>query len=604
MAGPVTRRPTRHRLRLRLILLVCVAVGSAAVALTLRGTDALDSLELDTIDTRFEIRGAREAPRDIVIVALDDRTLTGVDLGRAPMRALQARVLERLRRDRPRLIAYDMQFIGRSSPRADEALVQAISRARPVVLATRNVPQGPPLRVPAGERDPGRLGARLGSVEALNDEDGVVRVMPYFSDPPQAFAVVAAEELLGHPVDQGAFPDGAAWIDFRGPPGTFREYSMSRVVDGDHRPGTFSDKVVLVGATSPDLRDIVMTPSSADPMPGVEVHANSLATILDGFPLSDASAPVAIGLAILLASLAPLVAVRFSAAVAIGAAFLAAAIFAGGAQLAFEGGSILPVTYPLAGLVVGTAGAAAVDLLLETRERRRLHQAFLRFVPEHVVDEALAHTGDDLRLGGETIEATVMFCDLRGFSSFAERHSASTVIQTLNRYLTDMTDAIFEHGGTVVSYMGDGVMGVFGAPVEQPDNAERAFAAGRDMLDRRLPAFNQWLLDRGLGEGFRIGIGLCTGPVTSGNVGSERRLEYAAVGDTTNVAARLQEKNKELGSQLLMAESTRVRLRVADAELVSVGEHQIAGRTGNIKVWGLASPDSAAPHAAEAARNA
>src|SRR5688500_4444279 len=93
--------------------------------------------------------------------------------------------------------------------------------------------------------------------------------------------------------------------------------------------------------------------------------------------------------------------------------------------------------------------------------------------------------------------------------------------------------------------MGDGVMGVFGAPVEQPDNAARAVAAGREILERQMPAFNAWLREAGFGQGFRIGIGLCTGPVTSGNVGSARRLEYAAVGDTTNVAARLQEKNKD-----------------------------------------------------------
>jgi adenylate cyclase len=586
-----------------LILLACVGVIAAALTLTLRATDGLHALELDTIDARFVLRGTQEPPRDIVIVALDDRTLTELDLSPSAIpRTLHARVLERLRRDRPRLIAYDMQFIGRRGPREDRQLLQAISRARPVLLATHAV-EGRPLRVPAGERDPGRLGALLGGVEALNDEDGVVRVMPYFREPPQAFAVVGAEQVQERPVDQAAFTDGAAWIDFRGPPGTFRHYSLSRVLRGQVTPGTFRNKVVLVGATSPDLQDIVATPSSADPMPGVEVHANSLATILRGFPLREASPAVEIGLALLLAILAPLVAVRFFAPFVIGAAFLAAAIFAAGAQLAFEGGSIVPVVFPLVGLCAGTAGAAAVDLALDAQERRRLREAFSRFVPEHVVAEALAHADEDLRLGGETLEATVLFCDLRGFSNFAERHSASTVIQTLNRYLTDMTDAIFEHGGTVVSYMGDGVMGVFGAPVEQPDNAERAFAAAREMLERRLPSFNEWLRKCGFGEGFRVGIGLCTGPVTSGNVGSARRLEYAAVGDTTNVAARLQEMNKQLGSQLLMAESTRVRLRVADSELVYAGEHPIAGRTGNVKLWGVASPAEAAPRAAEVARS-
>jgi len=241
--------------------------------------------------------------------------------------------------------------------------------------------------------------------------------------------VVAAQRLLGRPVDADTFEDGVAWIDFRGPRGTFREYSLARLLRGQVDPGTFRDKVVLVGATSPDFQDIVLTPASADPMPGVEVHANSLATILDDFPLTEAPASVDIALVLLLATFAPLVAMWFSAPIAIAAAFAAAAAFAGGAQLAFNGGSILPVVYPLVGLAVGTAGASAVDLMIETRERRRLRQAFSRFVPEHVVAQALPHADDDLRLGGETVEATV-FCDLRGFSSFSERHSASTVIQT------------------------------------------------------------------------------------------------------------------------------------------------------------------------------
>ena len=248
-----------------------------------------------------------------------------------------------------------------------------------------------------------------------------------------------------------------------------------------------------MGATSPDLQDIVPTAVSADPMPGVEVHANSLATILDGFPLRKASGVIAVALALLLSLLAPFVAARFSAAVALGVGVLAAVAFAAVAQVAFNGGLILPMVPPFVGLAIGTAGAAAVDLVLETRERMRLRQALSRFVPEHVMDEVLAQTDQDLRLGGVTLEATVLFCDLRGFSSFAERNSASTVIKTLNRYLTDMTDAIFRQGGTVVSYAGDGVMGVFGAPFEQPDNADRAYAAGRDMLERCLPVFNDWL---------------------------------------------------------------------------------------------------------------
>jgi adenylate cyclase len=570
------------------------------VALTLRATDWLFPLELDTVDARYSVRGDSGPPSDMVIVGLDERSLRELRLNPSLIpRTLHARVIERLQRADPKLIAYDMQFIGRRGRREDRALLAAISRARPVLLATHAV-DGPPLRVPAG-RSARRLGAYLGGVELPAHEDGLIRSIPYFREPPQAFAVVGARLVRGEPVDGGEFDEGLAWIDFRGPAGTVREVSLSRVVRGEVPDRTFRDKIVLVGATSPGLKDVLPTPMSADPMPGVEIHANAMATILDSSALEEAAAGLEIALALVLALFAPLLAMRLSGLVAFAGGVLVAMAYLVAAQLAFEGGVILPVTYPLAGLVVGTAGAAMVDLMLETRERRRMRQTFARFVPEQVVADVLARTDDDLRLGGETLEATVVFCDLRRFSSFAERHSAATVIESLNRYLTEMSDAVLAHGGTVVSYMGDGQMAVFGAPVEQADNAERAYTAAREMLEVRLPAFNDWLRERGYGDGFRIGIGMCTGPVTSGNVGSARRLEYAAVGDTTNIAARLQQMNKKLGSQLLMAESTRVRLRVADSELVDAGEHSLAGRSGTLRVWGVASPPDAAPRGAETA---
>jgi adenylate cyclase len=259
-----------------------------------------------------------------------------------------------------------------------------------------------------------------------------------------------------------------------------------------------------------------------------------------------------------------------------------------GAQLAFSGGAVIEVVYPVLALVLSTIGSSVVEFLTTTRERQRLRRNFARFVPAAVVDDVMSRTDDDLRLGGITLESTVLFCDLRGFTRWAETKPAATVIETLNRYLTEMSEAMLAHGGTVVSYMGDGIMAVFGAPIEQPDHADRALAAAREMLSVRLPRFNGWLVDEGLGQAFRMGIGLNSGPVSSGNVGSEERLEYTAVGDTTNVAARLEGECKETQYQLLFSDSTKQRLRGDHGDLVDMGEAEIRGREASIRLWTLA----------------
>jgi adenylate cyclase len=151
-----------------------------------------------------------------------------------------------------------------------------------------------------------------------------------------------------------------------------------------------------------------------------------------------------------------------------------------------------------------------------------------------------------------------------------------------------MSDAILDHGGTVVSYMGDGIMAVFGAPLPQDDHADRALAAAREMLGVRLERFGAWALQAGLPGEMRVGIGVCSGHVMSGNVGSQRRLEYTAVGDTTNTAARLQVATRDAGVAVLVADSTRDALRSPAADLVAAGELRLRGRETPVTVWTLA----------------
>lgn len=574
-----------------------IATGIAIVLLVLgaREAELLEPLELSTIDARFQVRGGHEPRPGIALVALDGRTLAALGLQPPLPRRIHARLLDRLHKAGPALIAYDFQFVGRSCDRGDDrALAAAIRRAHPL-LATHDV-QGPPLRVHAGVRDVERtLGVRLASVGLLADPDGKVRRIPYTGQQHRSFETEASEAWLGRPIDPRRFP---AWIDYAGGPGAYPTYSLIDVVEGRVAARAFAQKLVVVGSSDPIDKDVFPTPASAVQMSGAEIHANSIATILSGFPLRSVPAAVDALLIVLLGLAAPLLSLRLGPlrVLAVGAAVLLGLVVA--AQLAFDGGEIFQLTYPALALVLSTASSSVVEFLTTTRDRQRLRRNFARFVPAAVVDDVMSRTDDDLRLGGTTLESTVLFCDLRGFTSWAESRSAATVIETLNRYLTEMTEAMLGHGGTVVSYMGDGIMAVFGAPIEQPDHPDRALAAAREMLTVRLPRFNEWLAREDRGEGFRMGIGLNTGSVSSGNVGSEQRLEYAAVGDTTNVAARLEQECKQTPYQLLLSDATRQQLSDRPDDLVDVGEVAIRGREASIRIWTVAVAQGAGGDAA------
>jgi adenylate cyclase len=254
------------------------------------------------------------------------------------------------------------------------------------------------------------------------------------------------------------------------------------------------------------------------------------------------------------------------------------------ALLAFvAAGAILPLTPALLALALGAAGAVGITYVSESRGRARTRLAFERFVAPAVVDEILRREGGELRLEGRRVEATVLFCDLRGFTTLAETLDAEQVIAVLNRYLDGVSGAVFDHGGTVVSFQGDGVMAVFGAPLAQPDHASRAVAAAREILDDALPEFNTWLTSAVPGaQPLDAGIGVNSGPVMSGAVGSAHRIEYAAVGDATNVAARLQAQ----GRGLLVSSTTYNLLGTTDAAgLRPGGEVELKGRREAVAVY-------------------
>lgn len=585
-------RPRRKRARLA--LMAAVALIAAGASLAAHGTDLLRWLELQSVDLRFSVRGERPVPRDVAVVAIDERTFNEIDKRWPYPRTYHARAIRILKQAGARVTVYDIQFTQPSArPSDDLALFDAAHAAGNVVFGTSQIAAGGRTRILGGDRNVRAARALPASAQYDLDSGGVIRRIPYITDGLHTMPVVAYERAHGHLPSRAGFGDRGAWIDFAGPPGRIAAISFSQLLQHHFPKNFFKGRTVVVGATASALQDVHPTSTSgAGEMSGPEIQASAIDTIERGVPLRSVPDAVDVLLIVLLALVAPLAGVRLGALWSSGIAVAGAALFVVGAQLEFDGGRIVAVTYPLAAALLATAGVVAVHYFTEVRERRRTRSAFARFVPAAVVDRVLEQAEDGLRLGGEEVLGTVLFSDIRGFTTFSESHPAGEVIEILNRYLGEMTDAIMGHGGTLIGYLGDGIIAIFGAPLEQDDHADRALAAAQEMLGPRLDAVNEWLAERGIAEPFAMGVGINSGLFMAGNVGSQERLEYTVIGDTVNTASRMEGLTKGSGHSLFVAESTCLMLLHEPPLLEYVGEFEIRGRSGKMKIY---APAPAAP---------
>lgn len=585
------------RRRLRVLLIVAAGVLAGALGLILDGTGALDGAESIAVDQRFQIRGVHDIPNDVVVVGIDDTTLIDLEIRPPLKRSLHAQAIRNLTAAGAKTIVYDIQFsgatpafdesaaAGEAATREDISLLDAIAASRRVVLGTSEVTdQGDPGVLP-DDAELKRTGTLVG---VANFRDGHFARLPFELDGFPTLAVAAVTKATGRPPTKEGFGPDGAWIDYHGPLSSIRSISFSRVLANTFKRADLQGKIVVVGNTANRLGDVHPTPFGGLPMSGPEIQANAISTLLRGVPLRDASTWLNVLILLGLVSVATVAALRRSAllGILVAAGLIAAFLFL--AQLAFDGGRVLDVAAPVLATALAGLTGLVINYWFVTRDRTRLRTAFARFVPAPIVDDVLHKAGDSGRLGGQRLYATVMFADLRGFTAAAERLPPETVIDVLNRYLTEMSDAVLDHGGTLVAYQGDGLMAVFGAPIEQADHADRALDAAREMRDVRLPRFNAWATSINIVDDFRMGIGLASGPVMSGNVGSERRLEYAAVGDTTNTAARLEALTKETPHMLLIADTTRAAASRSVADLTAVGSLDVRGRQVPASVWTLA----------------
>lgn len=438
---------------------------------------------------------------------------------------------------------------------------------------------------------PGKLDD-VGLVRFFNDPDGVVRrfapVFPLGGDEVWVtFAQLLAARAAGKEVPETFQPLTA--IAFSGPPGTVPRVSFQRFLGPDALQDpqiqALKGKVVIIAYEPSGLQDIHQTPYArgffnipARLMSGPEVHANIVETLLQGrFPRPVAApwrllylaAILALGLALFF---------RFSPLWGLAVLVLLALLLAACSYVLFRQDWLLPTAAPQLGLVLGYLAILGLRLTGEERERARLRQIFGRYVSGEVLEKILA-SGKPPDLGGEAFTVTVLFADIRNFTTISESLRPHEVVEMLNTYFSRACEPILEQGGMVDKFVGDAVMAVFGAPHPQPDHARRALKAALAMA-AAAKGFQDWMAARFAGQNipeFRIGIGLHTGETVIGNIGTPKRFEFTAIGDTVNTASRLEGLTKELGWQIVASDAT---IKAAGPGVVTGGreEHRVKGR--------------------------
>jgi adenylate cyclase len=390
--------------------------------------------------------------------------------------------------------------------------------------------------------------------------------------------------------------DGYVQIDFHGPPRTYPWYSLSDVVAGKLPHGAdlkkvFGGKIVLIGPTAIGIGDLRPTPFETTSFPGVEVHANFIDNLLTGEYIHRGLRENAIDIGFIL--LFSLVAGVTLSVVPAGRATIvligALLLFWWLCYYLFASRRIwIAMFLPTTTLALNYVGIVSYRFFFEEREKKKVRAAFGQYVAPGVVDRLLKEP-DLLRLGGDEKELTAMFTDIRGFTAISEGLSPGALVELLNEYLSEMTEVIFRNWGTLDKYIGDAIMAFWGAPFPQPDHAERACRAALEMLQvlRRLQ-------DKWLAEGrsqINIGVGINTGPMVVGNMGSNRRFNFTIMGDNVNLASRLEGINKEFGTRLVISEYT---YRAAGKNLVvrELDLIRVKGKMRPVRIYELLALDN------------
>lgn len=549
-------------------------------------------------DAWHRLAGKRFEPRHVALVMIDDATLARYsDTPLSFWTPHFARAIDALRTLGARRIVLDFIFSGSPERWLTKLGVSDLEAARHhdqpfrvalhrggVILAGFMVGEGrdvadfilptPDLLLSLPDQD---VAGHVGLANLELDADSVVRhyrlALPVGEKiramglPHRTFAGLLS------PTAPGDRDGGLRAITYAGPPGSFPIVSFARLLEenasSDPRlKALLSDRVVIIGTGFAGMNDVHPTPYSNTVgagnrlMSGPEIQAHIIETELSGWQTRHAH-PFLMALIVFLgAAVLAFLFLRYGLGWALGSYLVYLAIIAVIAYLAFQRLVIFDTWQMQAFPAMALALAGTGRLSRSERERRRLTAMFGRYVSEHVMQTLLA-SGELPALGGSRREITVLFSDIRGFTTLSEQLAPEEVVEVLNAYFERACSVLLEEEATIDKFIGDAVMAEFGAPLAQPDHADRALRAALD-LQKTAHEFAHWMKERFAGRElpeFAIGIGLHSGAAVVGNIGSSRRMEYTAVGDTVNTASRLEGMTKTVGCPILISRSTYEALR-------------------------------------------
>lgn len=498
-----------------------------------------DSTQAKIYD-RFFVR--KTPPLEIVVVAIDDESIT--NLGGWPMeRRVFGRVIEQM--SMAKSIAFDVSFTenSRYGEMDDRYFEEALkNKTTQISLASQFDDRGQKLILPL-ERFLKNASPAFANV-ILND-DGLVRT----------FRPKIDEEIslsLSNLREEREFPDVVV-IDYYGPAKTFPNIPLIDVYNGSIPKEAFKDKMIFIGATAPDLHDILQTPFGA--MPGVEIHANALSTLKKGEFFTPLSTPYVALLMLCFGLLALYTILKLKRISSMILSLTLELVFIQLISIvAFRFYLQVPNLYISLSFLLLSAFLVLYQYFSESKEKKMIRSMFQYYLMPEVVNE-LVQNPEKLRLGGEKRKMTILFSDIRGFTTISEKLSPETLTSLLNEYLTDMTEAVMKHKGFVDKYIGDAIMAFWGAPVLNPNQVKDACLTVLKMSEMLRNLNLKWK-EKGLPE-LGIGVGVNTGEVIVGNIGSNARFNYTVIGDEVNFASRLEGLNKVYGTQCILSESSK-----------------------------------------------